>query len=1365
MNIEPPAAKYGERTLRSMAWLLAGVIGFVGCTWLALTQEPAPVDADWSNHATFWQPVERNAFLRLPRTGPVHALTFTPNGQRGWAISGLDMLLASDDGGATWSARSREALSATALAFSDDGKLGWALGPAMLRHTVDGGRHWTAVSDPVFPGRTWHALAFSSSGQNGAITSTDGALAVTRDGGKSWHLVLEKGMGGFGALNAAAWSSDGVNGWVAGDGGQLLLTTDGGRNWVVDDRDIPSSADLEKVRFLPDGLRGHVVSRDGAVYQSVNGGYRWKPMPLGNGWQASDIGFAPDGRRGWVVTTTNALLVTADGGAHWEQHVLLGKSRNFYAAMARDGVRLWVAGDWGIVASNDGGATVQAQTRDALHAIHALAFAADGVHGWAVGASGMIVQSDDGGATWTAQSSGTTADLHAVAVDARGARLWAAGAAGTLLSSTDAGRHWRSATLPGGADLRRIAFLKDGQRGVLVGAAGSAWYATDGGLAWNPARIGALPEENNDLAVTDDGAAIWISTTTGKLLRSSDAGKTWTPAALQAFPSTFPLGALPVGISGPIVLPQFSVDGKHGWISNQPGCTTWLTADAGRHWDMIPALASTSLVCVKPVVWLQRNGESGLAVRPGEAMLASEDGGRHWRQAWRPYRRSPGLWYFAALLPVCACLLLHVRRGRQPRPLESAAGMFVDDDAITAFDDDRLEFGPLARGLSRFLRNPRTSPPLTLSIVGDWGTGKSSLMRLLCADLRRYGQRPIWFNAWHHQKDEQLFAALLGTIQSQAAPSSWRPAGWVFRLKLLWIRSKRHFFLSFISLILVTSLFAFPVRHSISELGNVIDWLLKIPQWLKLEGAVPLLEVRQVGVLAQLAALLTGARLLYKGMQSFGVNPALMWKGVSDRVSLRQANAQNSFRTTFARQFEEVAHALPYRMTIVVDDLDRCRPENILEVLETVNFLTASGQCFVVFGMARERVLAALGMAFDKISEELAEGEATAEDGDVVEDSSANARARRRAYASDYLEKLINLEINVPQRGEIDANALFSPGSARPASALVAAGKRLRAAWPLWAAGVAVCAGIALATFPMPDPDVTQSAGPAPAPAASPLPAMSPTRPQSARRIDAPLLFPAFEQGQATAMDVSYGPPLLIGLILIGALAMHALARLRAQVIEVRDSRAFTNGLMIWTELAATRRDTPRAIKRWGNRLRYFAMLQQGSKVEETRGQRLRRKLGERLRKRAERTDGSSPIKSVCHFLAGLLRVPPAYAVSAVRYTIIDEGRLVAIGAAHQAYGKNWRKELNDSVLVADDDPVRRATRRYHDITGNGWTDISDEEADAFERLLAGIKLPPAAVEESQPRSPPVNAQAAPASRPTAGRSSDSSNNQASAKA
>ena len=70
--------------------------------------------------------------------------------------------------------------------------------------------------------------------------------------------------------------------------------------------------------------------------------------------------------------------------------------------------------------------------------------------------------------------------------------------------------------------------------------------------------------------------------------------------------------------------------------------------------------------------------------------------------------------------------------------------VFVSDSPLRAEDLDRLSFNPIAQGLSGFLRNQATGFPITIAVTGEWGTGKSSLMRLLELNLQKNGFLPTW---------------------------------------------------------------------------------------------------------------------------------------------------------------------------------------------------------------------------------------------------------------------------------------------------------------------------------------------------------------------------------------------------------------------------------------------------------------------------------------------------------------------------------------------------------------------------------------------------------------------------------------------
>ncbi|SEN88622.1 Uncharacterized protein SAMN05428959_103603 [Duganella sp. CF517] len=1322
------------------AWFLLILVWLAATTWVAMRQLPPPIGINWFKPTSFWTPLERNAFLRLPDTGAMRFIMFLRDGRRGWGLSTAGDLVGTDNGGADWSPIASALTQVDALAFSADGRLGWAVGGAGLRRTTDGGRRWTTVSAAALEGKRWTSIAFDPAGRHGVVVGLDGAFASSDDGGEHWRSPTWSTSwrpGRDDALKSAFWSDDGEKAWVVGDRGTLLTTDNSGATWRrVSGMDIDTRSPFVKVRFLRDGKRGWIVNEAGDLFWATDGGRDWRRVDRQPDLVFSDIERLEDGKHGWATTQAGRLSATRDGGQTWTHTAITGHSRIYALAAQGDGARLWIAGSAGIVHSNDGGVGWQAQTRNALGRISSPAFAADGRRGWAVGSGGTIIATADGGATWAAQTSAGADALNAVAVHRDGLRGWAVGDNGSIQQTVDGGQRWTRAPVQERTHLIKIVVAKDGLHGVALGQDGPMLLTSDGGTAWRRSSEG-LGETVYDLALWEgQKELLWAAALTQRF-RSENLGETWHAVPANEFrsprgivldggrldaPNRHDVGA-GIGAGYP-ALPRFSADGARGWwtISNRFGSSIiYLSGDGGRDWWSAGLPEGEGPDSPSTAATFLEDGLRGWAMRNG-TLYATTDGGANWREGWAGYRRLPALWYWVALLPAIVMLRFALRRRRSLAGDKSAAGMFVDDDAIAAFEDDRLEFGPLARGLSRFLRNKKTSPPLTLAITGDWGTGKSSLMRLLCADLKRYGQRPIWFNAWHHQKDEQLFSALLGAIRAEAAPSSLKPAGWIFRLKLLWIRSKQHFLLSFILLVLVSSACAFPFRHSVGELLDLLTRLAALPKLLdgSTTAAASGLGVQQLAPLAQLLALCAAVAALYKGMKAFGVDPAVMVKGVSEHISLRQATAQNNFRAAFAQQFEEVADALPYRMTIVVDDLDRCRPENILEVLETVNFLTASGKCFVVFGMATSRVAAALGMAFEKIANELAAETATTLDGPQPLPEEA-ARRRRRAYAHDYLEKLINLEIMVPTRGEIGADTLFSGRAAGDDDGWRQIVQGFAAAWPLCLAAAAICLGILIgATVRMPASEVTPAAATPPAaasPSAAPSKTASPSAPAQVPAAQAsPVQAKKFQSGQVNPVEFVYGLPLALLAVMSLILLMHGLLRLREQAIEVRDSDDFKKGLKVWTEVAAQHRNTPRAIKRWGNRLRYFAMLQQGSAPEETIGERWRRESHEKVQRLGIRLGISTP---------GAAAPPPR------THIIIEETRLIAIGAAHEAYGWDWRGKLERASYLGEDDPLRKAMREHPLVTGQPWWPVSDDEAQAFERLLAGIKLPPAGVDAS----------------------------------
>ncbi|MFJ4844224.1 MULTISPECIES: P-loop NTPase fold protein [unclassified Streptomyces] len=87
----------------------------------------------------------------------------------------------------------------------------------------------------------------------------------------------------------------------------------------------------------------------------------------------------------------------------------------------------------------------------------------------------------------------------------------------------------------------------------------------------------------------------------------------------------------------------------------------------------------------------------------------------------------------------------------------------LNDEPVTSADDDLLGAGRPARQLARLLLDSRGSTPFTLAVDAGWGTGKSSLMRLVDAELRGTADvHTVWYNAWTSRGAD----ALEGLIKS-----------------------------------------------------------------------------------------------------------------------------------------------------------------------------------------------------------------------------------------------------------------------------------------------------------------------------------------------------------------------------------------------------------------------------------------------------------------------------------------------------------------------------------------------------------------------------------------------------------------------
>ena len=702
----------------------------------------------------------------------------------------------------------------------------------------------------------------------------------------------------------------------------------------------------------------------------------------------------------------------------------------------------------------------------------------------------------------------------------------------------------------------------------------------------------------------------WAVGDSGTVLVTTDGGTSWTS---QTAHTKADLHAVHFADARCDATPPVG----HGWAVGGRGCIM-ATEDCGNTWHRQASGIDEDLIAVHFT-----SPQRGLAVGSGGTVIRTADGGEHWSHD--DPSRSPAPWYYLSLVAVAALLVPALRR---PAPevvqKRTVADVLMSDKPLELGDPDPLDLNSVALGLSRFLRNRKTTPPLTIAVTGRWGSGKSSLMNLLGADLRRAGFPTVWFNAWHNQKESDLLLSLLETIRRQAAPPLWKPSGVGFRLRLLVRRSWKRWPVVFAILVLFALSLGYFRAHpdrwssalsgagafisgATSNPGAALVDLIKAPGDVVsavfglfssvIEDTIPSAPSNK-GVLGLLVS--SGGAILLaalKWLRAFGA-------GVLRSSSKDQGGGNSARRTgarhNFAAEFRDVTEALkPRKLLVLVDDLDRCRPPNVAEILEAINFLVSAGDCYVVMGMERDMVTHCVGLAYADVAEEMENGTAAPA---AIGPNAPPKPMPLWVFASQYLEKLINIEVPVPEPAEEQSEEMIAP--TREEEEQIERRERAERAVDLvkksapWGLAAAVIIGsyfvgyTALQPKP-PGPEVTTSVPVAAEPSAPAAEAVPPSntgvqamRPEEKKKIV------TFIPGRPLRGRVS-----LIWVTLAGiAITIWGAMRLsiRPETF-VKDSDEFERALREWHPLVVAKRNTPRSIKRFVNRVRYYAMAQRTS--------------------------------------------------------------------------------------------------------------------------------------------------------------------------
>ena len=270
--------------------------------------------------------------------------------------------------------------------------------------------------------------------------------------------------------------------------------------------------------------------------------------------------------------------------------------------------------------------------------------------------------------------------------------------------------------------------------------------------------------------------------------------------------------------------------------------------------------------------------------------------------------------------------------------------------------------------------------PVTIGVFGDWGGGKTSIMKMLERDLdpeqhpkdspvRRFCESVavIYFNGWQFEGYDDAKAAILASV-------------------LISLGDHKRF--------------GPKIRDKALDLLKSVDWM-RVARFTFKYVAVPAAAAFATGGLAAvpvavgLATGLSQTKSANKPKEES--SPATAESG--DGAWLKSKENEPAFDVRmFRKRFEEMLKDSDIKtLIILIDDLDRCAPERVIENLEAIKlFLSVPGTAFII-GADPRIVEHAIRLRY-------AESAISGEVNDQTE-----------RLVKDYLEKVIQIPYRLPR--------------------------------------------------------------------------------------------------------------------------------------------------------------------------------------------------------------------------------------------------------------------------------------------------------------------------------------------------------------
>lgn len=275
---------------------------------------------------------------------------------------------------------------------------------------------------------------------------------------------------------------------------------------------------------------------------------------------------------------------------------------------------------------------------------------------------------------------------------------------------------------------------------------------------------------------------------------------------------------------------------------------------------------------------------------------------------------------------------------------------------------DYLDYDYLVKSIEDIILDDALLPA-SIGVYGDWGSGKSSLMHMCKKRLEIKDKKItcLLFNGWLFENYEDAKTAIIGTILDE-----------IGKKKRLPTKAKEIIFG------LYKSVDKLKLAQNVTKTG--VDFLLN-------SGLGSIADI----MFNQFKSRIDGAET---------IDIETIYDSVKDGLDSKEFREDiRSFQSNFGKLLDETKIS---RLVIFIDELDRCRPDTILDTLEAMKLFMFKGKIAFVIGADERHISYAVKSKFKDI-----------------EGIQIN-------IGKEYLEKLIQYPVKIPRLNSDEVETYIS---------------------------------------------------------------------------------------------------------------------------------------------------------------------------------------------------------------------------------------------------------------------------------------------------------------------------------------------------